>query len=89
MIWQSLAGLERETSSRPVTDGCSPELLRLADGRRAERVPCQRRSCNRPIVFYRNGRPGVLINDILHGKLVQDSQETVMAGSITLFLQVN
>lgn len=64
-----------------------PEHLKLADGRRAERVPCPRRSCNRAIAFYYNGRPGVLVNDILRGKLVQDSQETVMIGSITVFLQ--
>jgi hypothetical protein len=86
---RDLAGLERETSPHPITDGSSPEHLKLADGRRAERVPCPRRSCNRTVVFYHNGRPGVLVNDILHGKLVQDSRETVMVESITLFLQVN
>lgn len=81
----SLAGLGRDTSFP--TDECSPEHLELADGRRAKRVPCSRRSCDRTIVFYHNGCPGVLVNDILRGKLVQDSQETVMVGPTTVMLQ--
>jgi hypothetical protein len=83
--------IERRTSLPPTRKPSLNDHLQLADGRSAERVPSPLRPSSEPtIAFYHNGHLGVLISDILHGKHVQDSQETVaMAGSSTIILQVN
>jgi len=83
--------IERRTSLPPTRKGSLTDSLQLADGRSAERVPSSLRPSSVPtITFYHNGYPGILISDIMRGKHVQDSQETVaMAGSSTVALQVN